>query len=254
MSITRASAFIAALVLLLATAVACGGDDGGSDGGDAEAFCERLVELDEDDQLDLDEEAAFDAFDELVELAPEEIDSDLERIRDAFEELSSIDEDDPEAFGAAFEIILDPAVASALEDFAGYAEDECGVEVEGANLDEGLTDDFSADFSDDFSDDRGGDDEEDDLSTSERLRAYLDENHPDFSDLASGIGSAQLGESAVDMTLTLDETVDEDTAVEICEATVDFADEDGLSEIDIEVEDQQDTVLATGDQDGCEAS
>jgi hypothetical protein len=254
----------ALLALLLLTLAACGGDDGGGEasgdddgGGDAEAFCERLVDLDEADELDLDEDAAIEAFDELVDLAPDEIDSELQRIQEAFAALTELEEggDSEDAFTEAFEIILDPALTSALEDFADYAEEECGVEVEGADEFGDLSGDLSSGLTDDLSDDLSDDLTEDDLSPAQRLRAYLDENHPDFSDLASGIGSASVGEGNLQVTLTLDETTDADTAVAICEATLDFAESDEVVEIEVEVEDQEDTVLATGDFGaGCEAA
>lgn len=254
MSSIRSSALLA--VVLLLAAVACGGDDGGSESadgdGDPEAFCDRLVELDEADELDLDDADALAALDELVELAPEEIDSDLSRIQDAFEELVALEEDGGEdAFGAAFEIILDPRLTSSLDDFAEYAEDECGVEVEGADGLGDLSDDLSGDFSTDFSDDLT----DDDPSPAQDLRAFLEENHPDYSDLAEGIGTVELGADSVQVTLTLSETTDADTAVAICEATLDWGEDGELAEIEIEVEDREDTVLATGDfEDGCEAA
>ncbi len=192
------------------------GDDGGSDAedeGDPEAFCERLQELDQSGDLDLDDAEAVEAFEDLVALAPEEIDSDVNRIQRAFEELSALDEDDPDAFGGAFEIILDPRLASSLEDFAGYAEDECGLEVEGPGALDDFTDDFSDDLSDDFSDDLS-----DDVSPASDLRAYLEAEHPDYSTLATGIGTVEIGEASVQVTLTLSETTDADTAVAICEA------------------------------------
>ena len=261
MSSIRAAALLT--VVLLLAAVACGGDDGGSDsadgGGDPEAFCERLQELDEAGDLDLDDAQAVAAFEDLVDLAPEEIDSDVNRIQRAFEELSALDEDGLDAFGAAFEIILDPRLASSLEDFAAYAEDECGLEVEGSDalgdLSDDLSGDVTSDFSDDVSSDFSDDLTEDDLSPAQELRAFLDENHPDFSDLASGIGTAQVGDGELQVTLTLDEATDDDTAVAICEATLDFGEDAELEAIEVEVEDQEDIVLATGDfEDGCEAA
>ncbi len=242
---------LAVLALTIVTLAACGGDDGGGsdsadDGGDAEAFCERLVELDEAG-LDLSDEEAFGSFEDLVELAPEAIDSETRRIQRAFEEVSELDEDDPDSVGAAFEIVLDPAFNRALEDFSVYAEDECGVEVEGAES----FGDFSTDVSSDFSDDLT----EDDLSSAQELRAFLEENYPDYSDLAEGIGTVEISADSVQVTLTLSETTDADTAVAICEATLDWGEDAELVEIEIEVEDQEDTVLATGGfEDGCEAA
>ena len=238
--------------LAVAALAACGGDDGAGsdpadDGGDAEAFSERLVELDQDGELDLGEEEALVVFDDLVELAPEEIDSDARRIQRAFEELSELDENDPDAFGAAFEIILDPALSSSLEDFADYAEDVCGVEVEGAESFGDLSGDLSSGFSDDLPDD--------DPSSAQELRAFLEENYPDYNDLASGIGTVDIAADELQVTVTLDQTTDGDTAIAICEATLEFAEGAEIVQIEVEVEDQQDTLLATGGfEDGCEAA
>lgn len=242
---------IAVLALAVVALAACGDDDGGgsdstADAGDAEAFCDRLVELDEGG-FNLSDEEAFGSFEELVELAPEAIDSETLRIQRAFDEVSELDEDDPDSVGAAFEIILDPALNRALEDFRVYAEDECGVEVEGAESFGDLSDDMSSGFSDDVPDG--------DLSSAQQLRAFLDENHPDYSDLAQGIGTVDVSADELQVTLTLSETTDGDTAVAICEATLDWGEDAELVEIEIEVEDQEDTVLATGGfEDGCEAA
>ncbi len=260
MSILQARA-LTVVVLLLAAAAACGGEDGGSDtvdDGDPEAFCERLQELDESGDLDLDDAEAVEAFDDLVDLAPEEIDSDANRIQRAFEELSELNEDDPDAFGAAFEIILDPRLTSSLEDFAEYAEDECGLEVEEPDALGDFSDDLSGDLTSDFSDDFSGDltdDLSDDISPASELRAYLEAEYPDYSRLATGIGTVETGEAAVQVTLSLGQTTDADTAVAICEATVEWAGDVELEAIEVEVEDQEDIVLATGDLDGgCEAA
>jgi len=258
---------VALLALVILTLAACGGDDGGGeasgdDGGDPEAFCDRLRELDEDEGLDLDDTDVAEVFAELADIAPEEIDSDLARMQDAFEALAALEEEDNEdAFGAAFEIILDPRLTSSLEDFTEYAEDECGIEVEGADslgdLSDGLSDDVTGDFSDDLSSDSSdfSDDlTEDDLSPPPSLRAFLDENYPDYSDLASAIGSFTVN-GDVQTTLTLDELVDAATAIAICEATLEFAEEVEITQIGIEVGGPDDTLLATGGfEDGCEAA
>ena len=255
----QAPALISVLFLLVAAA-ACGGDDGGSGGGDAsggdrDAFCERLEELDDADELDLDETEAFEAFGELVDLAPEDLAEDLSRIEEAFEELSDLDEDDSDSFGAAFEIILDPRVASALEDFAEYAEDECGIEVEGANLEDGFSDDLSGDFSTDLSTDFGtGDDEP---SNTDLLRAFFDENYADEPWLEA-IGSRGIGSVAgqsTSVTLGMNETISPQDAVEACEAALAWADDAGFAEGEAEIQGLDQETLASGDSDeGCEAA
>ncbi len=253
---TRLIGFLAVAVVALG---ACGGDDGSeagsvADTGDAEAFCERLVELDDAEGLDLEADAALAAFDELVDLAPEEIDSDLRRVQRALEQLSELDESDPDAFGAAFEIVLDPALSSSIEDFTQYAEDECGVEVEGGDGFGDLSADLSGDFSTDLSSD-GADGEDDEPSPSRALRSFLDEEYPDYADLASGISSVSIGGGDVQLTLLLDESVDSDTAVAICEATLEFADGAEILQIEVEVQDPDNAALSTGDLvDGCQAA
>jgi hypothetical protein len=256
----RAPALICVLFLLLVAAAACGGDDDGSDGdeaagGDPDAFCERLEELDDADELDLDETEAFEAFDELVDLAPEDLAEDLSRIQEAFEELSDLDEDDPDSFGAAFEIILDPRVASALEGFAEYAEDECGVEVEGANVDDDFTDDLSADFSTDLSTDFGtGDDEP---SNTDLLRAFFEENYADEPWL-DAIGSRGIGSvtgQSTNVTLGMNEVISPQDAVEACEAALAWADDAGFAEGEAEIQGPDQETLASGDsEEGCEAA
>ena len=253
---------LAVVVGLIVTAAACSGDDGdavtaaGSGGGDVGVLCDRLQELDAADDLDLDDEAAMDALEELADIAPEEIDGQLNRIARAFAELTELDEDDPEAFGAAFEILLDPTMARALEDFSAFAEDECGVDVEGADalddLSGDLTDDLSDGFSDDFSDDAS-----DDFSPAEDLRAWFEENYADeeYSQAVGGIGTVSTSATGVDVTLSLDLPVDQDVAVAICEAAVEWAGTTGLEEMTIDIEDADQALVVSGDlEGGCEAA
>jgi hypothetical protein len=96
-------------------------------------------------------------------------------------------------------------------------------------------------------------------NVSDRLRAFLDAEYADFADQVEGIGSVDLSEDEAQVTLTIgDEPADADTGVAICEAVVEFGDQDGLSSLDIEVENDEngdDALLATGDlDDGCEAA
>ncbi len=129
--------------------------------------------------------------------------------------------------------------ADASEDFSDVVTDD-------------LSEDLSDDSSDDLSDDQG---EDDDTTPAQDLRAYLDENQPDYSDLAEGIGTVEIAADSVQVTLTLSETTDADTAVAICESTLDWGEDAELLQIEVEVEDQEDTILATGDfEDGCQAA
>ena len=118
-----------------------------------------------------------------------------------------------------------------------------------------VTDDLSDAVTDDVSDDLSDDVSADDPTPAQELRAFLDENYPDYSALATGIGTTEIAPDDIQVTLTLDQTTDADTAVAVCEATLEFAEDAEIVEIEIEVEDQEDTVLATGGyEDGCEAA
>ena len=65
----------------------------------------------------------------------------------------------------------------------------------------------------------------------------------------------EIAADSVQVTLTLSETTDADTAVAICESTLDWGEDAELLQIEVEVEDQEDTILATGDfEDGCQAA
>ena len=253
-----------AIVPLLLVAASCGddgggGDDGGSGGGsgDQAAFCESLQQADEEGALEDDDvEGAIAAFDELTQDAPEEIQPSLDELRGAFERLADLDEEDPDDISAAFDILFDEDVIQAGQRLGEYASEECGIEgLSGfEDLSGDLSDlsgDVSEDFTDDFSD--GG------PSVSDRLRTFLDEQYPDFSDQVEGIGSVDLSADEAQVTLTIgDDPADVETGVAICEAVVEFADQDGLSSIDVEVENDEngdDELLATGDlDDGCEAA
>jgi hypothetical protein len=254
--VRRNAAAVGLLAVLAVMAVACGDDgDSGSSGetGDAEAFCVRLEELQEEEGLDLDDDGAAAALEELADLAPEEIDGEVNRIQRAFEALSELDQDDPDAFEEVLELVYDPAVIRAFEAFADYADDECGIELEDVeDLSDAFTDDATADFSDDLSDDLS----DDEPSPAEQIRTHLEENYASegFSDLVGGIGTVEVADDDLQATLTLDEPADGETAAAICEAVVEFADQNGIDTLTVEVEDDQDTILASGDQGGCEAA
>ena len=129
----------------------------------------------------------------------------------------------------------------------------CGGDDGGGDADasDAVGDDLSEDASEDLSEQPA----EDDPTPAQDLRAFLDENYPDYSSLATGIGTAEIASDALQVTLTLGETTDGDTAVAICEAVLEFAESAEIIQIEIEVEDQEDVVLATGDyEDGCEAA
>ncbi len=114
---------VAAAALALA---GCGGSDGG---GDTEAFCEQIRELDAaSDAAEEDITATADEFDALIDDAPDELKDDLRIVVDAFAELDAIDEDDPEAFELFFELFQRPEFLEATETLEQFGIDECGLE------------------------------------------------------------------------------------------------------------------------------
>jgi hypothetical protein len=253
---------LAAVVLLFA---ACGDDGGGDDGGDEssaggnqEAFCERLEELVDDEALDVDGDAAVAAFEELEGLAPAEIAPSLEAMHEAFAALGDLDEDDPDDVDAALELLYDEELLDATERFGEYAEEECGVEGAGGDLED--LDDLTADLPDELTveppDDLSDEPEDDDPSVSSRLRDFLDAEDAELADLIEGIGSVDIAEDEAQVTLTVgDDPADVETGVAICELALAFADQEGFAAFEVEVENDDDTQLAEGDlDDGCEAA
>jgi hypothetical protein len=263
-------------LLLLFGAAACG-DDGGeattdesasaSDtGGDLDAFCETLEELDDDEAFEADLGDIADGFDDLLEDAPEEIADDVEELRDAFEEISDLDPDDEESAAQVAEILFEGDLQDASERFGEYAEEECGLDDSPLDEDlddftsdfEDLTSDFSDDFSSDFSDDLSGDfsdDQSEDVNEASLLRDFLEANHADLEGFVGGIGSVDEGDGVLQFTLTLNPDADPEAANGICDAVLDFGEQEGFAGTTVEVEDAQDTVLATGELGvGCEAA
>lgn len=253
---------LAIAALMIVVAAGCGDDGGGSGngGGDAEAFCDRLRELDAEESVNLEDEDGLAALTELIDIAPQDVADNLEELADAAQELNDLDEDDPESFGAAFEIFLDPRVLDAISEFGQFAEDECGIEIQGTDIDPDnplgdLTDDFSSDFSADFSSDFGTD--AGGPSDTELLQAFLEENYGDepWVDLISSRSTGTLADISVNVTLQMDEGVDAESAVSACEASLAWAEDAGFEEAEAEIQNTDLETLADGDlAGGCEGA
>jgi hypothetical protein len=145
---------VTSLVLGLA---ACGGGGGSVAGGSAEEFCaeiERLEAMPDSDDIT----ATLRAFTELRDTAPNgEIRDALDTLSGIVESLAGFDENDPEAFGAVFALLMDPEVIEAGELLEKFGEEECGIapsEDPGftdANDDEDFSGNGSASIFDDVS-------------------------------------------------------------------------------------------------------
>jgi hypothetical protein len=231
-----------------------GGGDGDGGGGDAQAFCDRLEELDSEANLSVDDIEGIEALVDLIDLAPEDVADDLDRLRQAAEDLSDLDQDDPDSFEAAFEVILDPQLLEALSDFGDFATDECGLEVEGTDFD---PDNPFGDLSSDLSTDLSSDATDDEPSNTDLLGAYIDDHYGD-EDWVDVIGSRSVGSVEgvqATVTLGLNEVVDSDAAVEVCEAALAWGEDAGYPDVDAEVQGPDQETLAAGDLDGgCEAA
>lgn len=120
---TRAAVAAGAAVMLV---TACGGSGGD---GSAEEFCDvlRAAEADEGDG-----EASFDDIRELAATAPSELRADMDTMVEAFEQIESLDEDDPDGFGAVAEVLFSTDFVEAAERLERFGVDECGLEPTGA--------------------------------------------------------------------------------------------------------------------------
>jgi hypothetical protein len=118
------AATVAAFALL---AVSCGDDSGGS----TEAFCDLAIEMDAGDSLDVDTPEGVEQVEQLIEIAPSSVKEPLAELQDLASQFSDIDENDPEAFTAAFELVANPEFLGAVKDVSIFFADECGIEVDG---------------------------------------------------------------------------------------------------------------------------
>lgn len=109
--------------------------------GDTGPYCER-AELLREGSVDLDEdpEQAAQLLGDAAELAPEQLRDEFDLMIDTLGELAQLDEDDPTAFGAVFELLLDPAVLAAMASIDQYTLDACGFtfDAEGSGSMDGL--------------------------------------------------------------------------------------------------------------------
>jgi hypothetical protein len=118
------------VLALLVPLAACTSDSGGS----PEAFCDLFISL---EGVDTPTDEQLDA---LVSDAPSDIKGDVETLVGTLDEFAGIEEEDPDDFAAAFELLEDPDFVEAAENVEAYAVDECGIEPS----DTGSSEDFES--------------------------------------------------------------------------------------------------------------
>jgi hypothetical protein len=246
---------IAATALLFVLALgACSDDDSSSDeaatddvatddsapasdeGSEADSeFCAEVEEQAElfegsSDTGATDEDLA--AFDDLVAVAPETIQPDLETVRDTYVEISELGED-PDSIGDAFDILFDPEFIGAIEQVGIFLEEECGIDIETPS-EAGLAggDDGGS----------GADDEEaDDGLSADGLRAYLESEDADLEARIQSVATVDGFEISIGVR-NLDDPAE---AVEICEVVSGYVyDEVGDADVTVVVNDTSATTLA----------
>ena len=212
------------VVVLIVTLAACGngGSDGGSSAGNStDQFCEILR------AANLADDAGGPAVAELralAEQAPDSIRGDVVTVVDAIEALSGVDENDPEAFEAAFAIILSPEFVEAGERLRAFGVDECGLEP----VDEGFSDsdadasfNASGELDDPLYNPLFNDPIDPTVASYEGAKSFIDQNYPTApwrtrlgSWSLSGGDASELGAGGVDITAA--------EAVEVCTAIADY--------------------------------
>lgn len=138
--LTKITRALGALGIAGAIAVlpACGGDDDGAGGAASggrlsdEAFCElvdqRFAALEAADPDEYEAEL-FGLVGSLASQAPTaELSSAMEKMGELGEVMAGIDEDDPEAFGEVFAMMMDPSFSGAMETLDDFFTNTCGMD------------------------------------------------------------------------------------------------------------------------------
>lgn len=133
MSRARALRLPASLLTLLLVGVgltACGNDDAGGGAMSDEQFCARIAELEESGE-DMSDDEAMAELGRLAAQAPnEELRQALAHLAEVTQQMSEFDEDDPDAMGAAMELMFDPQFMASAETVESYMSDTCGIETD----------------------------------------------------------------------------------------------------------------------------
>lgn len=188
--------------------VACGGGGDPFVGGSVEEFCAEIERLEAMPETE-DPLEGLQALAGLVDKAPsKEIRQALSTLVDVVSSFGDVDENDPDAFGAFFALLLNPEVVKAGETLDAFGEKECGFEPDSGS---GFTD---ADDDPDFS---GNDGSSifDDVSAgdlSDAVTAHLESTGSGYFVSSSSLSAAG-DHTLVEVTLSGEGDLD---AVEVC--------------------------------------
>lgn len=261
-------------------AAACGDDSGGG-GVSTEAFCAELERIDANADIDIEDPEALAEFTALAERAPEEVRGAMQEFAEIANRLEGLDDDDPEAFGAAFALFGDPDFLQALKTVSLFMADDCGLEVDGIDEIRELDPDDPSSLFGDFGTEGGGgaDDDlglgldgsgddgapgddfgggggfDDGPSPSEQLGDFLDANYSETS-WADDIVSKGIGTSGDNVSVTVSfasSGVSESDALAACDAVVEWAGGhyDSNSNVDIIISDGDGEVALAEDGVTC---
>lgn len=130
----RPNLLVLAPLCLATFAVSCGGEDGGfgSNSLSTEEFCDKVASLDAMTGESPEELAeATKVFQELASDAPTaDLRDAMNALLPVIEQMSTVDENDPEAFSKVMELMMDPAVIAAGTVLEEFSTTECGMSSE----------------------------------------------------------------------------------------------------------------------------
>jgi hypothetical protein len=224
------------------------GDDGGSGagGGEDDDFCAQLEASVGDEEIDIETDEGMEAFQELVDAAPDALAEPMGVIEDAFAQVTGLDEDDPEAFAEAFDVLFDPEVMAAFEEVEAFGVETCG-------LPEGFLDTES----DDESDDETADDAETgngDFVSTDEVQAHLDATVGDVPPFSEIVGWSSVNGV---FSVSFDAAPSVADATQVCEAVSGYIFDVGGYDPSIEVgvygPSEEPIVLREGAESDCRA-
>lgn len=201
-------------ICLATFAVSCGGDDGGfgSNALSTEEFCDKVSSLDSMTGETPEElAAAMKIFRELASDAPTaELRDAMKALLPIVEQMSTVDENDPEAFSKVMELMMDPAVIAAGSVLEEFSTTECGMSSEDTSISDDTMPDDSGESTGYIFDDMSSSD------ISDYVEAYGTDYYPN-----GYIGSTSIqggdGGSEVMVDFTEADSVD---GVALCELVV----------------------------------